>query len=133
MRRHRTQPQQSLLSRTDGPVRIPPISALILCLILAASLLQACAIAPVVMVAATSAAGLLVEAEKAITKGDTADVLAVDQDAVVYEGPGAQYSEVTRLNKGVEVKVLRKDGEWIQCKSGRFEGGWIHISSVKDI
>ena len=133
MRRHRTQPQQSLLSRTDGPVRIPPISALILCLILAASLLQACAIAPVVMVAATSTAGLLVEAEKAITKGDTADVLAVDQDAVVYEGPGAQYSEVTRLNKGVEVKVLRKDGEWIECKSGRFEGGWIHISSVKDI
>ncbi len=133
MRRHRTQPQQSLLSRTDGPVRIPPIPALILCLILAASLLQACALAPVVMVAATSAAGLLVEAEKAITKGDTADVLAVDQDAVVYEGPGAQYSEVTRLNKGVEVKVLRKDGEWIECKSGRFEGGWIHISSVKDI
>ena len=133
MRRHRTQPQQSLLSRTDGPVRIPPISALILCLILAASLLQACALAPVVMVAATSTAGLLVEAEKAITKGDTADVLAVDQDAVVYEGPGAQYSEVTRLNKGVEVKVLRKDGEWIECKSGRFEGGWIHISSVKDI
>jgi uncharacterized protein YgiM (DUF1202 family) len=74
-----------------------------------------------------------VEAEKAITKGDTADVLAVDQDAVVYEGPGAEYSQVTRLNKGVEVKVLRKDGDWIECKSGRFEQGWIHISSVKDI
>lgn len=133
MRRRRNQPRQSFLSRNCGPVRIPPISALILCLILAASLLQACALAPIVMVAATSTAGLLVEAEKAITKGDTADVLAVDQDAVVYEGPGAEYSQVTRLNKGVEVKVLRKEGDWIECKSGRFEEGWIHISSVKDI
>ncbi len=68
MRRHRIQPRQSLLSRTDGPVRIPPISALILCLILAASLLQACALAPVVMVATATTAALLVEAEKAITK-----------------------------------------------------------------
>jgi uncharacterized protein YgiM (DUF1202 family) len=133
MRRRRIQPQQSPLSRADGPVKMPPIAALILCLILAASLLQACSLAPIVMVAATSTAGLLVEAEKAITKGDTADVLAVDQDAVVYEGPGAEYSQVTRLNKGVEVKVLRKDGDWIECKSGRFEQGWIHISSVKDI
>ena len=41
--------------------------------------------------------------------------------------------EVTRLNEGVEVKVLRKDGDWIECKSGRFEDGWIHVSSVKDI
>ncbi|MGW8323980.1 MAG: SH3 domain-containing protein [Thermodesulfobacteriota bacterium] len=133
MRRFRDQPRQSFLSRTGGPIRIPPIAALILCLILAASLLQACALAPIVMVAATSTAGLLVEAEKAITKGDTADVLAVDQDAVVYEGPGAEYSQVTRLNKGVEVKILRKHGDWIECKSGRFEEGWIHISSVKDI
>jgi uncharacterized protein YgiM (DUF1202 family) len=133
MRRFRNQPRQSFLSPNGGPVRIPPIAALILCLILAASLLQACSLAPIVMVAATSTAGLLVEAEKAITKGDTADVLAVDQDAVVYEGPGAEYSQVTRLNKGVEVKVLRKDGDWIECKSGRFEQGWIHISSVKDI
>jgi uncharacterized protein YgiM (DUF1202 family) len=133
MRRHRIQPRQSLLSRTDGPVRIPPISALILCLILAASLLQACALAPAVMVATTTTAALLVEAEKAITKGDTSDVLAIDQNAVVYQGPGEEYSEVTRLNKGVEVKVLRKDGDWIECKSGKFEEGWIHISSVKDI
>lgn len=133
MRKRRIQPRQSLLSRTDGPVRVPPIAALILCLILAASLLQACALAPVVMVAATTAAGLLVEAEKAITKGDTSDVIAVDQNAVVYQGPGKEYSEVTRLNKGVEVKVLRTDGDWIECKSGKFEEGWIHISSEKDI
>ncbi len=73
------------------------------------------------------------EAEKAITKGDMSDVIAVDQNAVVYEGPGKEYSEVTRLNKGVEVKVLRKDGDWIECKSGRFEEGWIHISSGIDI
>ena len=111
----------------------PPISALILVLALAASLLQACALAPVVMVASTTTAALVMEAEKAVTKGDTSDVLSVDQDAVVYEGPGEQYSEVTRLNKGVEVKVLRQDGDWIECKSGRFEDGWIHISSVKDI
>ena len=127
------QPRQSLLSRTDGPVRIPPISAMILCLILAASLLQACALAPVVMVAATSVAGLVVEAEKAITKGDTANVIVVDRNAIVYEGPGEEYSEVTRLNKGVEVKVLRKDGDWIQCKSGRFEEGWIYVSPEKNI
>jgi uncharacterized protein YgiM (DUF1202 family) len=133
MRRHRIQPRQSPLSRTDGPVRIPPISALILCLILAASLLQACALAPAVMVATTTTAALLVEAEKAITKGDTSDVLAIDQNAVVYQGPGEEYSEVTRLNKGVEVRILRKDGDWIECKSGKFEQGWIHISSVKDI
>lgn len=133
MRKRRIQPRQSLLSRTDGPVRVPPIAALILCLILAASLLQACALAPVVMVAATTAAGLLVEAEKAITKGDTSDVITVDQNAVVYQGPGKEYSEVTRLNKGVEVKVLRTDGDWIECKSGKFEEGWIHISSEKDI
>ena len=133
MRRHRIQPRQSLLSRTDGPVRIPPISALILCLILAASLLQACALAPVFMVATATTAALLVEAEKAITKGDTSDVIAVDQNVVVYQGPGEQYSEVTRLNKGVEVRILRKDGDWIECKSGKFEEGWIHISSVKDI
>ena len=111
----------------------PPVAALILCLALAASLLQACALAPAVMVASTTTAALVMEAEKAVTKGDTSDVLAVDQDAVVYEGPGQQYSEVTRLNEGVEVKVLRKDGDWIECKSGRFEGGWIHVSSVKDI
>jgi hypothetical protein len=129
MRRRRNQPRQSFRSRTGGPVWIPPIAVLIL----SASLLQACALAPVVMVAATSTAGLLVEAEKAIIKGDTADVLAVDQDAVVYEGPGEQFTEVTRLNKGVEVRVLRKDGDWIECKSGRFEEGWIHISTVKDI
>jgi uncharacterized protein YgiM (DUF1202 family) len=133
MRRSRTQPRQSLLSRTDGPVRIPPIAALILCLILAASLMQACALAPVVMVAATTTAALLVEAEKAITKGDTSDIIAVDQNAVVYEGPGEEYSEVARLNKGVEVKVLRKDGDWIECKSGKFEEGWIYISPEKDI
>ena len=133
MRKRRIQPRQTLLSRTDGPVRIPPIAALILCLILAASLMQACALAPVVMVAATTTAALVVEAEKAFTKGDTSDVLAVDQNAIVYQGPGEGYSEVTRLNKGVEVKVLRTDGDWIECKSGRFEEGWIHISSVKDI
>jgi uncharacterized protein YgiM (DUF1202 family) len=133
MRRNRTQPQQSRLSRTDGPVWIPPIAALMLCLILAASFLQACALAPVVMVAATTTAALVVEAEKAFTKGDTSDVLAVAQNAVVYQGPGEGYSEVTRLNKGVEVKVLRTDGDWIECKSGKFEEGWIHISSVKDI
>jgi len=112
---------------------MPRIPALILCLLLAASLMQACALAPAFMVAATTTAALLVEAEKAVTKGDTSDVLAMDQEVVVYDGPGDQYSEVTRLNKGVEVKVLRKDGDWIECKSGRFEEGWIHISSVKDI
>jgi len=133
MRRSRIQPQQSLSSRTRGPVRIPPIKVLILCLILAASFLQACALAPVFIVAATSTAGLVVEAEKAITKGDMSDVMVVDQNAVVYEGPGKEYSEVTRLNKGVEVKVLRKDGDWIECRSGRFEEGWIHISSGVDI
>ena len=133
MRRHRIQPRQSPLSRTDGPVRIPPIAAPILCLILAASLLQACALAPVVMVATATTAALVVEAEKAITKGDTSDVIAVDQNAVVYQGPGEEYSEVTRLNKGVEVRILRTDGDWIECKSGKFEEGWIHISSVKDI
>jgi|GEM_PF-2613210 len=133
MKRRRIQPPQSLLSRADKPVRTPPIAALILCLILAASLLQACALAPVVMVATTTTAALVVEAEKAITKGDTSDIIAVDQNAVVYEGPGEEYSEVTRLNKGVEVKVLRKDGDWIECKSGKFEEGWIHVSSEKDI
>ena len=133
MRRNRTQPQQSRLSRTDGPVRIPPIVALMLCLILAASFLQACALAPAFMVAATSTAALVVEAEKAITKGDMSDVRVVDQNAVVYEGPGEQYSEVTTLNKGVEVRVLSKDGNWIQCKSGKFEAGWIQISPEKDI
>ena len=133
MRRIRIQPRQSLLSRNHGPVRIPPITVLILCLILAASFLQACALAPVVMVATTTTAALVVEAEKAITKGDMSDVIAVDRNAVVYEGPGEEYSEVTRLNKGVEVKVLRKDGDWIECKSGRFEEGWIHISSKIDI
>ena len=112
---------------------MPPIAALTLCLILAASLMQACALAPAVMVATTTTAGLLVEAEKAITKGDTSDVIAVDQNAVVYEGPGKQYSEVARLNKGVEVRVLRKDGNWIECKSGKFDEGWIHISPEKDI
>ena len=133
MRRSRIQPQQSLLSSAHGPVRIPPIKVLILCLTLAASFLQACALAPVFMVAATSTAALVVEAEKAITKGDMSDVIVVDQNAIVYEGPGKEYSEVTRLNKGVEVKVLRKDGDWIECKSGRFEEGWIHISSGIDI
>ena len=133
MRKRRIQPYQSHLSRADGPVRTPPITALILCLILAASFLQACALAPVVMVATTTTAALIVEAEKAITKGDTSDVIAVDQNAVVYEGPGEEYSEVTTLNKGVEVKVLRTDGDWIECKSGKFEEGWIHISSKIDI
>jgi len=133
MRRREIHPRQSLLSRTDGTVRIPPIPALSLCLILVVSLMQACALAPAVMVVTTATAGLLVEAEKAIIKGDTTGVLALDQDAVVYEGPGAEYSQVTRLNKGVEVRVLRQDGDWIECKSGRFEEGWIHISSVKDI
>ena len=112
---------------------MPPIAALILCLALAASLLQGCALAPVVMVATTTTAALLVEAEKAVTKGDTSELIAVDQNAVVYEGPGEQYTEVTRLNKGVEVRVLQKDGDWIECKSGRFEEGWIHVSSVIDI
>lgn len=125
MRRRRIQPRQSLLSRTRGPV-----GARILCLILAASLLQACALAPAVMVASTTTAALVMEAEKAVTKGDTSDVLAVDHDAVVYDGPGEEYPEVTRLNEGVEVRVLRKDGDWIECRSGRFEEGWIHISSV---
>lgn len=111
----------------------PPIAALILCLALAASLLQACALTPVVMVASTTTAALVMEAEKAVTKGDMSNVLAVDGNAVVYEGPGEQYSEVTRLNEGVEVRVLRKEGDWIECKSGRFEEGWIHVSSVKDI
>ena len=133
MRTRRIQPRQSPLSRTYGPVGIPRIAALILCLILAASLMQACALAPAVMVVTTTTAALLVEAEKAVTKGDTSDVLAMDQEVVVYDGPGDQYSEVTRLNKGVEVRVLRKDGDWIECKSGQFEEGWIHISSVKDI
>jgi uncharacterized protein YgiM (DUF1202 family) len=95
--------------------------------------MQACALAPVVMVATTTTAALLVEAEKAVIKGDTSDLIAVDRNAVVYEGPGEEYSEVTRLNKGVEVRVLQKDGDWIECRSGRFEEGWIHISKVKDI
>ena len=133
MKGHRIQPRKSLLSRADGPDRTPPIAALILCLILAASLLQACALAPVVMVATATTAALVVEAEKAITKGDMSDVISVDQNAIVYEGPGEEYSEVTRLNKGVGVKILRKDGDWIECKSGKFEEGWLRISSEKDI
>jgi uncharacterized protein YgiM (DUF1202 family) len=88
---------------------------------------------PVVMVASTTAAGLAMEAERAVTEGDKADVIAVDQEVVVYEGPGREYSEIAKLNRGVEVKVLRKDGDWIECRSGRFEGGWIHISDVRDI
>lgn len=72
------------------------------------------------------------EAEKAVTEGDKSEFIAVDQEAAVYEGPGEHYSEIARLNKGVEVRVLKKEGDWIECRSGRFDGGWIHVSAVKD-
>jgi hypothetical protein len=79
--------------------------------------------------------GDIARLEHALTdiEADSESRGVVDQNAVVYEGPGKEYSEVTRLNKGVEVKVLRKDGDWIESKSGRFEEGWIHISSGIDI
>ena len=132
MRRSRIELQHNHPSDTEGPARIRPTAALALCLILAASLLQACALAPAVMVASTTVAGLVMEAEKAVIEGDKTDFVAVERHVVVYEGPAEQYSEIVRLNKGVEVKVLKKDGDWIECRSGRFERGWIHASAVKD-
>ena len=84
------------------------------------------------LVASTNAAGLVREAEKAVIEGDKTDFVAVDQNAVVYEGPAEQYSEIARLNKGVEVEVLKKHGDWIECRSGRFERGWIHASAIRD-
>lgn len=100
---------------------------------LAATLLQACTLAPIVIAGSTTAAGLVLEAEKVVAEDDGSVRVAVQKDAVVYEGPGEEYLEIARLNKGAEVRVLTKDGDWIQCKSGRFEQGWIHSSAVKDI
>jgi len=133
MGKRRIQSQHLRPSCARSPFWVSPIAALILCSMLAASLLQACTLAPVVLVGSTTAAGLAMEAEKAVNDSDRSVLVAVEQDAVVYEGPGEEYSEIARLNKGVEVKVLKKDGDWIQCKSGQFEEGWIHVSAVKDI
>ena len=133
MEESRIQAQHLRSSFGRSPFRISPIAALILCSMLAASLLQACTLAPVVMVGSATGAGLVLEAEQAVADRDRSVLVALEQDTVVYEGPGQEYSEIARLNKGVELEVLRKDGDWLQCKSGRFEQGWIHISAARDI
>jgi uncharacterized protein YgiM (DUF1202 family) len=107
--------------------------ALILCLALGTSLIPACAFSPVVVAGSATAAALVREVEILVLEGDKSGCMAVDQKAVVYAGPGEEYAEIVTLSDGVEVQVLQEEGEWIQCRSGGFEGGWIHISEVKDI
>lgn len=93
MRRSRIHPQHCRPACAKDPVRIRPIAALILCLILATSLLQACMLAPVVVVGSTTAAGIAMEAERAVTEADKSEVVTVGQDAVAYEGAGKEDSE----------------------------------------
>jgi uncharacterized protein YraI len=81
----------------------------------------------------TTVAALVREVEILALEGDKSGCMAVDEKAVVYSGPGEEYAEIVTLNAGVEVEVLKEEGEWIECRSGSFEDGWIHISSVKDI
>jgi hypothetical protein len=85
------------------------------------------------VVTSATVAGLAREVEILALEGDKSGCMAVDQKAVVYSGPGEEYTEIVTLNGGVEVEVLKAEGEWIQCRSGSFEGGWIHVSAVKDI
>jgi len=122
-----------LTSGTEAVGKIRIFVALILCLALATSLIPACAFCPVVVAGSATAAALVREVEIFALQGDKSGRMAVDQKAVVYAGPGEEYAEIVVLNGRVEVEVLKEEGEWIQCRSGGFEGGWIHISAVNDI
>ena len=133
MRNHRILRRLCRTLGTEAPGKIRPIVALILCLALGTSLMPACAFGPVVVAGSATVAALVREVEIAALEGDKSGCMAVDQKAVVYSGPGKEYAEIVTLNEGVEVEVLKEEGEWIECRSGRFEDGWIHISAVKDI
>ncbi len=117
----------------EGLHRPRRLVASALCLCLAASLLQGCVMAPITLVGSTTAAALVREMEMAVMAGDTSALVAVNREAVVYSGPGKQYPAVDTLNEGVEIEVVKGDGEWIECRSRRFDCGWVHVSAVRDI
>ncbi len=115
-------------SRRANPGTFSP--ALILAL--GCLLLQACALAPAVLVAsaAITTAGIAVEAEKAVPDGDVPDSITVKGGAKVHAGPGEQYSRIATLHEGDEVSILREEEDWIECCGEAFSVGWIHRSRV---
>lgn len=83
---------------------------------------------------AVTTAGVLVGAvEDAVRYVRQGVSLVVKNETEVYTGPGEEYVRIGRLNKGVEIQVLAKQGDWLQCSCGLFEDGWIHHPSSAEL
>ena len=122
-------------SRSGSHTRTLSFLALALWLALGSSLLSGCAVgAAVGAVSAVTSAGLLASTvEHAVRFAHQQVSLIVQNETEVYTGPGEEYSKIGRVNRGVEVQLLAKHGDWIKCTSGLFEKGWIHSSRVANL
>lgn len=103
-----------------------------LMLALGCILLQACALAPAVLVAsaAVTTAGVAVEAEKAVQDRHDPDSITVKENAEVHDGPGKQYPRIATLHEGDEIRILGEKEDWVACHGDAFPVGWIHRSCV---
>ena len=103
-----------------------------LCLVLAPSLFTGCILgAAVGAMTAVTEVGVL--AEGAIPNQDEPEIVIVKEETRVYSGPGEEYPQITRLSQGAEIKVLKQDGDWIECCCDECRNGWIHCSCVSDM
>ncbi len=61
------------------------------------------------------------------------DTYLVMKKSILYSGPSEKDNRLVVLNPGVEVKAVKRLGDWIQVKAGNGVLGWVKKSSVERI
>ena len=97
------------------------------CLAFGAFTSGGCAIAPalVLTTAAVSAVAVVTEGERLILNVSETHTVIVENETGIYAGPGEGYSRKGTLGKGDKIEVLGHQEGWVQCRSDRFDTGWI--------
>jgi hypothetical protein len=98
-----------------------------LCLAFGAFTSGGCAVAPALAVgtALVSAVAVATEGERLIMNAGEPHTVIVKNETSIYSGPGEGYSRKGTLDKGDKVQVLGHQEGWVQCRSDRFDTGWI--------
>ena len=98
-----------------------------LCLAFVTMTCGACAVAPalVLTTAAVSAVAVVTEGERLILNVSEPHTVIVKNETGIYAGPGEGYSRKGTLAEGDKIEVLGHQEGWVQCRSDRFDTGWI--------
>lgn len=62
--------------------------------------------------------------------GKTAAVITRSDMVNIRSGPGTQNDIVFKAERGVPFQVVKRQGDWIQIRSGAGDEGWIHKNLV---